>query len=155
MIFLLLSQTAPAPTPAPARPVKAQYTWGYLGEDGEGRGTLSLLLDPSTGRVVLEVHGLGERLVFLEGSTGSGFRLRIPREKVDRQAASLRDLDLPFLPQLGSLDALLALVTEGKGPGVKATKSDADGPVKLHYAGKDEHGKAVEVWLTRQRWERG
>ena len=150
-------QTPPAaqaaPTPAPA--VRAQYGWGYLGEDGEGRGTLSLLLDPATGRIVLELHGLGERLAVLDGTAGSGYRLRIPRRKVDLHAASLRDLDLPFLPQLGSPEALLRLVAEGKGPGVTASKQDALGPVKLHYAGKDDQGRAVEVWLTRQRWERG
>lgn len=153
MIPLQVPAQVAAPS-APSLPLRAQYAWGYLGEDGEGRGTLSLRLVPATGQVILEVHGLGERLVLLEGRAEGGYRLRIPRQQVDRQAASLRDLDLPFLPQLASPEALFRLVTEGAGPGVTASKRDAEGPVKLHYAGKDERGKAVEVWLTRQRWER-
>lgn len=153
MILLLPALQAP-PSPPPAI-VRAQYGWGYLGADGEGRGTLSLLLDPGTGRVVLELHGMGERILLLEGTAQAGYRLRIPAHKVDRQSRTLQGLDLPFLPQLGSLDALLKLVLEGLGPGVTVSKRDAKGPVKLRYQGKDEHGKDVSVWLTRSRWERG
>lgn len=137
---------------APAA-LKAQYAWGYLGADGEGRGTLSLLLESGSGRLVLELHGLGERLVFLEGDRSGGYRLRIPKREIDQRAASLKDLDLPFLPHLGSVEALRALLAEGRGPGVKVAKRDIQGPVKLSYEGKDPAGKTVKVWLTRERWE--
>ncbi len=149
----------PLPPPAllrpasPSGPLRAQYSWGYLGADGEGRGTLVVLLEPTSGRVVLELHGVGERLVFLEGDSAQGYHLLIPRRKVDDRAAGLGDLDLPFLPQVGSVAALCRLLSEGEGPGVKVSKRDAQGPVKLRYEGKDDRGKAVKVWLTRERWE--
>lgn len=149
---LLLAQ-APAQVPAQPRILKAQYAWGYAGSDGEGQGTLSLLVEPSTGRVVLEVHGLGERLCLLSGATASGYRLQIPRSKVDRQVPDFGALPLPFLPQLGSPEALMRLLTQGEGPGVKVTARDAQGPRKLKYSGRDDGGKEVLVWLERKRWE--
>lgn len=136
-------------------PLKARYDWGYLGSDGEGRGTFDVLVERASGRVVLELHGLGERMVFLQGDSSQGYRLQIPRHKVDQVEASLKDLDLPFLPQLGSVEALLRLLREGVGPGVSLTKRDAQGPLKMRYEGKDPAGKAVKVWLTRQRFEPG
>lgn len=153
MIFLFIpAQLAQTPQPAP-QPLRAQYGWGYAGADGEGKGTLSLLLDPATGRVVLEIHGLGERLVFLTGDRASGYRVQIPRQNVDARSASLGALPLPFLPQLGSCEGLHRLLTEGGGAGVKVTRKDAKGPVKLRYAGKDDRGREVMVWLERTRWE--
>ena len=134
--------------------VKAQYDWGYASPDGQGKGTLSILLDPATGRTIVELQGLGERLVLLEGDTQSGFHLQIPRREVDQRARSLGELDLPFLPKLGSADGLYRLLTLGEGPGVKVTKKDADGPVKMRYQGLDERGKELTVWLARTRWER-
>ena len=50
-------------------------------------------------------------------------------------------------------DALHKLLTEGSGPGVKVTKRDGKGPVKLRYSGQDERGKDVMVWLQRTRWD--
>lgn len=153
-MILPLLQSPPALTaPAAAPVVRAQYGWGYEGPDGEGTGTLSLLLETATGRLVVELHGLGERLLLLEGDRASGYRLQVPRQKVDRQAASLHEFDLPFLPQLASVDGLLALLRTGEGAGVSVTKRDAQGPLKLHWRGKDPKGRDEQVWLDRKRWE--
>jgi hypothetical protein len=146
------AQVLPAPAPEPLR---AQYAWGYAGADGEGKGTLGISLAPASGSLVLELHGLGERLMLLQGSTASGYRLQIPRRQVDRHSPGLAGLPLPFLPEAGTVEALFHLLTEGKGPGVTVTKRDALGPVKLRYAGRDDQGKELLVWLTRTRWERG
>ncbi|MDE3245664.1 MAG: hypothetical protein KGN80_06215 [Acidobacteriota bacterium] len=138
--------------PAPKTDLlRAQYDWGYLGEDGEGKGTLAVLVEAATGRVVLELHGLGERLMLLEGDRTKGYRVQIPRQKLDETAARLGDLPLPFLPQLGTPEALRELILRGTGPGVKVTKKDAKGPVKLKYQGKDDLGKEVQVWLKRKQ----
>lgn len=144
------AQAAPAPA---AAPVRAQYGWGYEGPDGEGTGTLSLLVDAASGRVVLELHGLGERLLLLEGDRASGYHVLAPRQKLDQRAASLAALPLPFLPQIGSPEALLALLRTGEGPGVSVQKRDALGPVKLHWQGQDGRGRTEQVWLDRKRWE--
>lgn len=144
----------PAPAPEAPRPAfRAQYAWGYAGAEGEGRGTLSLLLDPATGRLVLELHGLGERLMLLTGDRAGGYHLQVPRQGVDAQAASLAGLPLPFLPALGDAEGLHRLLTKGEGPGVKARRFDASGPRSLRYQGRDDRGGEVTVWLTRTRWE--
>ena len=146
-------EAGPQAAPA-ARPLlRAQYQWGYAGADGQGKGQLNVLLDPATGRAVLELHGLGERLVLLEGDSASGYRVRIPRQKIDASAATLAGIPLPFLPRLGSVDALYRLLSEGVGAGVKVTRRDQLGPVKLAYQGADDQGKEVQVWLSRTRWE--
>ena len=145
------AQAAPAP-PAPV-PVKALYGWGYEGPEGEGTGLLSLFLDPATGRVVMEIQGLGERLLLLEGDRAAGYRVQVPRQKLDARAATLAGLPLPFLPQIPSPGALLALLRQGAGPGVTIQKQDALGPVKLHWTGKDPQGRTEQVWLTRKRWQ--
>lgn len=139
--------------PAPA-PLRAQYDWGYVGADGEGKGTFSALVETTSGKIILELHGLGERLVLLEGDTAAGYRLQIPRRKLDRHVKSIGDLPLPFLPTLGSVEALQKLLVAGEGPDVKVTDRDALGPRKLRYKGKDEQGNDVMVWLTRTRWEK-
>lgn len=154
MIFLIQPpQAVQAAEPAPPQPLRAQYGWGYAGPEGEGKGSLSILLEPATGRVVLEIHGLGERLVFLTGDRAGGYRVQIPRQNLDQQAGSLGALPLPFLPQMGSCEGLYRLLTEGAGPGVKVTRKDAKGPVKLRYAGRDDKDREVMVWLERTRWE--
>lgn len=152
LLPLLITPGLLAQAPEP-KLLKAQYAWGYAGKDGEGQGTLSLLLEPATGRVVLELHGLGERLCLLSGNTATGYRLQIPRNKVDRQVQDFGSLPLPFLPQLGSPVALMRLLTQGEGPGVKVTAKDAQGPRKLKYSGRDEGGNEALVWLERKRWE--
>jgi hypothetical protein len=152
----MLFQAPPSmSTPAPATPIRAQYGWGYAGPDGEGVGTLSLLMEPATGHLVLELHAPGERLVLLEGDGASGYRLQVPRQKLDQRAPSLSQLPLPFLPQVSSVEALLRLLRTGEGPGVSVTKKDAQGPLKLHWQGKDARGKDEQVWLDRKRWEEG
>ncbi len=140
---------------APAAPLRAQYDWGYVGADGEGKGTFSVLVDAPSGKVVLELHGLGERLVLLQGDAAGGYRIQIPRRKLDRQVKAIGELPVPFLPALGNVDALQKLLLVGEGPGVKVTERDAQGPLKLRYKGKDEQGNDVMVWLTRTRFERG
>lgn len=145
---------APAVTPAPKKEIlRAQYAWGYSGMEGEGKGTLSILMETGSGKVVMELHGLGERLVYLTGDRASGYRIQIPRRELDLKGASFSELPLPFLPQLGSPENLYKLLTEGSGPGVKVAKRDGKGPVKLRYSGQDERGKDVLVWLQRNRWE--
>ena len=158
LLLLPLLAQAPAPpalieAPAPLPHLRAQYGWGYAGADGQGKGTLSVLIDPATGRTVLELQGLGERLMLLEGDTKAGFRIQIPRRKVDLQAPTLAAIPLPFFPQLAGPTALYRLLSEGAGPGVKVTKRDALGPVKLTYQGADDQGREVMVWLQRTRWE--
>jgi hypothetical protein len=145
---------APPPVPQTAKvTVRAQYNWGYSGMDGEGSGTLSVLVEPETGKVVMELHGLGERLMLLTGNQSGGYHIQIPRRELDRMVASFNALPLPFLPQLGSSEALYRLLSEGVGPGVKVTKRDAQAPLKLRYQGRDEQGKDVMVWMNRTRWE--
>jgi hypothetical protein len=141
--------------PAPVAPIRAQYGWGYTGPDGEGVGTLSLLMEPPSGRLVLELHAPGERLVLLEGDGTVGYRLRVPRQKLDQHAATLADLPLPFLPQVPSVEALVRLLRTGEGKGVSVTKKDAQGPLKIHWQGQDARGKDEQVWLERKRWEEG
>ncbi len=155
---MLLMAFFPAAVEAPAPKieiVRAQYSWGYLGNDGEGKGTLTVLVDAATGQVVLELHGLGERLMLLEGDRAKGYRVQIPRQKLDETAPDLGGLPLPFLPQTNTPEALRMLITSGTGPGVKVTKKDAKGPIKLKYQGKDDFGKEVLVWLVRTRLDVG
>jgi hypothetical protein len=133
--------------------LRAQYQWGYAGADGQGKGTLNVLLDPATGRTVVELMGLGERLMLLDGDRATGYRVQIPRQKIDASAPTLAAVPLPFFPQVGSIDALYQLLSDGAGPGVKVTKRDAQGPVKLRYQGNDDRGREVMVWLARTRWE--
>jgi hypothetical protein len=144
---------APAAVPAPKPLIRAQYQWGYAGADGQGKGTLNVLLDPGPGRTVLELQGLGDRLMLLEGDRATGYRVQIPRQKIDASAPTLDAVPLPFFPQLGGVDALYQLLVDGTGAGVTVTKRDKSGPVKLKYQGKDDRGKEVMVWLTRTRWE--
>jgi hypothetical protein len=141
--------------PAPAAPIRAQFGWGYAGPEGEGVGTLSLLMEAASGRLILELHAPGERLLLLEGDGATGYRLQVPRQKVDQRAATLAQLPLPFLPQVPSVAALLRLLRTGEGAGVSVTKKDAQGPLKLHWQGKDPRGKDEQVWLERKRWEEG
>jgi len=149
-------QVPPAVTvPAVAPPVRAQYGWGYAGPDGEGVGTLSLLLEATSGRIVMELHAPGERLLLLEGDRASGYRLQVPRQKIDQRAGSLAQLPLPFLPQVQSVEGLLQLLRTGEGTGVSVQKKDAQGPLKLHWRGQDARGKDEQVWLDRKRWEEG
>lgn len=151
--MIVLQAPPPAPAPTPATPVRAQYGWGYAGPDGEGVGTLSLLMDAATGRLVVELHGPGERLMLLEGNHASGYRLQVPRQKLDQRAPYLAQLPLPFLPQVPSVEALLRLLRTGEGTGVSVLKKDGQGPLKLHWRGKDARGKDQQVWLDRKRWE--
>ena len=147
------AEPAATPQEAPPPAVRAQYDWGYAGADGQGKGTLNVLLDPAKGRTVVELMGLGERLMLLEGDP-SGYRLQIPRRKVDERAGSLAEVPLPFLPQVGSPAALYQLLASGDFKGVKVTSKDPEGrPVKLRYQGNDDRGKEVMVWLKRTRWE--
>jgi len=110
-------------------------------------------MEPASGRLVLELHAPGERLLLLEGDQASGYRLQVPRQKLDQRAATLAQLPLPFLPQVPSVEALLRLLRTGQGAGVSVTKKDAQGPRKLHWQGKDPRGKDEQVWLERKRWE--
>ncbi len=155
-LFLWIDPSPAQALPAPkAEVLRGQYNWGYLGDDGEGKGTLAVLVDAATGRVVLELHGIGERLMLLEGDTANGYRVQIPRQKIDESAAKLGDLPLPFLPKIKTPEALRSLLTSGAAPGVSVTKKDAKGPVKLKYDGKDDRGKEVQVWLVRTRMDFG
>lgn len=148
MLLMLPPTTPPSIQESAPAPYRALYGWGYLGAEGEGQGTLAVLIESTTGKVVLELHGLGERLVLLTGDAASGYRVQVPRQKLDASAPTFAGLPLPFLPQVGSVAALKALLTEGQGPGVKVTKRGPRGPLKLHYVGKDPKGQEEQVWLT-------
>lgn len=152
---LALQQPAamqPAPAPAHAA-VRAQYAWSYEAADANGSGTLSLLMEPASGRLVLEIHSYGERLALLSGDAAAGYRLQLPKERKDLNSASLAELPLPFLPEVKSVDALLRALERGDGPGLTVLKSEGGTPVKLRYKSLDEKGEAVLLWLTRKRWE--
>jgi hypothetical protein len=110
-------------------------------------------MEADSGRLILELHAPGERLLLLEGTSATGYRLQVPRQKIDQRAVSLSQLPLPFLPQVPSVAALLRLLRSGEGTGVSVTRKDAQGPVKLHWQGKDARGKDEQVWLDRKRWE--
>ena len=140
--------------PAP-EPIKALYDWGYAGPEGEGRGSLAVALDASTASLVLEIHGAGERLALLNGDQATGYRLQIPRQNIDQRVQDLRQLQVPLLPGIEGIEGLHRLLTQGIGPGVKTTKRDAQGPVKMQYTGHDEKGREILVWLKRARWEVG
>jgi hypothetical protein len=112
-------------------------------------------MEPGSGRLVAELHGLGERLLLLEGDRAAGYHLQVPRQKLDQKAASLAALPLPFLPQVVSVEALLRLLRTGEGTGVSVQKKDAQGPLKLHWRGKDLRGRDEQVWLDRKRWDEG
>lgn len=144
-----------APAPAVPANLRAQYAWGYAGADGQGKGTLNVLLESASGRTILELQGLGERLMLLQGDSSSGYRVQVPRQKIDASAPTLASVPLPFLPQVGSVDALYRMLCEGTGTGVKVTRRDKQGPVKLSYKGADDKGREILVWLTRTRWELG
>ena len=151
-----LQATPPAQVAAAtATPIRAQYGWGYAGPDGEGVGTLSLLMEPTSGRLIIELHGPGERLLLLEGDRASGYHLLVPRQNLDQRATTLGQLPLPFLPQVASVEGLLKLLRTGEGPGMAVQKKDAQGPLKLHWKGKDARGKDQQVWLDRKQWEEG
>lgn len=149
------AEPVPVTAPAPRPQLKAQYQWGYAGADGQGKGELSVLLDPASGQAILELQGLGERLMLLQGDSSSGYRVQVPRQKIDASAPTLASVPLPFLPQVGSVDALYRMLCEGTGTGVKVTRRDKQGPVKLSYKGADDKGREILVWLTRTRWELG
>jgi hypothetical protein len=146
-------QSAPNVEPTSA-PLKAQYGWGYVGDGGEGTGTVNLLLDAATGKLVIELFGLGERLFFLSGDASKGYRLQIPRDKVDVRAATLSELSVPYFPKTTGLESLQRLLESGEGDGVSVSKRDDKGPVKLQYQGQDSRQKPFTVWLTRKLWDK-
>jgi len=74
---------------------------------------------------------------------------------VDQRATYLSELALPFLPQVLSVEGLLHLLRTGEGAGVTVQKKDAQGPLKLHWQGRDPKGRDEQVWLDRKRWEEG
>ena len=139
--------------PQPARPFRAVYDWGFASPLGEGKGTLAVLLEPSGGKVVIELHALGERLMLLEGDHEHGYRVQIPREGLDGHASTLEGLPIPFLPDLKDAAGLAQLLTKGIGQGVKATRFDAGGPKRLRWTGKDNRNETCTVWLRRTRFE--
>jgi hypothetical protein len=110
-------------------------------------------MEATSGRLVIELHAPGERLLLLEGDRTAGYRLQVPRQNLDQRSASLAQLPLPFLPQVPSVEALLRLLRTGEGPGMSVTKTDAQGPLKLHWRGKNPRGKDEQVWLERKRLE--
>jgi len=132
---------------------RAMYDWGFASPSGEGKGTLAILVDQANGKVVIELHALSERLMLLEGDKEGGYRIQIPRNGVDESAATLGALPLPFLPELKDVDGLVRLLTEGTGPGVKASRKDANGPKQLRWDGVDERRESCTVWLKRTRFE--
>jgi len=132
---------------------RALYDWGFASPAGEGKGTMAVLVDTSTGRVVVELHALGERMLLLEGNDGDGYRVRMPRNGIDERAPSLRDLPVPFLPALDNAAGLARLLLEGTGPGIRAGRRDGKGPKRLRWDGEDDRGGPCTIWLKRTRFE--
>ncbi len=153
MIFPPALQS-PAPSPSlPFASVKAQYKWSFKGADGNGGGTLALILEPGSGKLVLEIFSYGDRLALVDGDSASGYQYVLPKQQVNRTVPTLSDLPLPLLPQAGSVEALARALALGEGEGLTVDKRDALGPLKLSYTGQDDAGKPIEVHLTRKRWE--
>jgi hypothetical protein len=132
---------------------RAIYDWGFASPSGEGKGTLVVLIDLSNEKVIIELHAISERLMFLEGNKDTGYRIQIPRNSIDECAPSLSEMPIPFLPALNDAHGLARLLTEGTGPGVKASRKDANGPRRLRWDGKDDRKESCTVWLTRTRFE--
>lgn len=109
-------QTPPAEvTPAPAAPVRAQYGWGYSGSGGEGTGTLNLLMEPISGRLVAELHGLGERLLLLEGDRATGYHLQVPGRNSISGPPVWRSCRCPSCPRSPVSRPCCACCGSGKG----------------------------------------
>ena len=153
MILFPPALAAPEQPPQPHQAFRAMYDWGFASPSGEGKGSLAVLVDPSNGGVIIELHALSERLMLLDGNKNGGYRVQIPRDGVDERASSLSGLPIPFLPTLNDVDGLIRLLTEGTGPGVKASRKDTNGPRQLRWDGKDNRGEACTVWLKRTRFE--
>jgi hypothetical protein len=149
---LLLFLPALAAQPQP-QAFRAMYDWGFSSPSGEGKGTLAVLVDTSIGKVVVELHAIGERLVLLEGDGERGYRLLIPRNGIDESSPALGDLHIPFLPTLNDTADLVRLLLDGAGPGIKASRRDSKGPKRLRWDGKDHRNEPCTVWLKRTRFE--
>lgn len=132
---------------------RALYDWGFASPSGEGKGTLVVLIELSDGKTIIELHALSERLMLLEGNRERGYRVQIPRNNVDEHSHSLSGLPIPFLPSLSDAEGLARLLTEGTGPGVKASRKDKNGPRQLRWDGKDDRNEACTVWLKRTKFE--
>jgi hypothetical protein len=132
---------------------RAMYDWGFASLSGEGKGALVVLVNLTNGKVVIELHAMSERMMLLEGNGDTGYRVQIPRDGIDESASSLSELPIPFLPNLKDANGLARLLTEGIGPGVKASRKDANGPKQLRWDGKDNQNKPCTVWLKRTRFE--
>jgi len=139
--------------PQPPQAFRAMYDWGFASPSGEGKGTLAILVDLSNGAVIIELHAMSERLMLLDGNKTSGYRVQVPRDGLDESASSLSGLPIPFLPTLSDANGLVRLLTEGTGPGVKASSKDSNGPRRLRWDGKDNKGESCTVWLRRTRFE--
>ena len=154
--YIQVQQPVPTPvqaaTPQPAQEVRAQFAWSYESSGGNGSGTLSLLMAPISGKLVLEIHSYGERIALLSGDASSGYRIQVPKEHTDKTVPDLARLPLPFLPEAPSIAALMKYLETGEGPGLSVLKRTAGVPVKLRYKGVDEKGGSILVWLTRKRW---
>ena len=132
---------------------RALYDWGFASPSGEGKGTLVVLVGLSDGKIIIELHALGERLMLLQGDKDNGYRIQIPRNNIDKRSHSLSGLPIPFLPELNDSHGLARLLTEGIGPGVKASRKDKNGPKQLRWDGKDDRNESCTVWLKRTRFE--
>ena len=141
-----------ASEPLPFTSLRAEYKWSFRGPKDNGSGTLVILLQPATGKLVLEVFAFGERLALVDGDAAGGYQVVLPKEQVNRTVPGLPDLPLPFLPQTGSVAALARALAFGEGDGISVQQRDSQGPVKLGYRGLAEDGSALEVQLIRKRW---
>ena len=153
MILIPPALQSPEPIkPLPFRALRAEYKWSIRRAKESGGGTLTLLIEPATGKLVLEVFSYGDRLALVDGDASAGYQVVLPKEQVNRTVPGLADLPLPFLPQAGSVEALARALAFGEGSGVTVEKRDDLGPVKLGYQGLSEDGSAMEVHLIRKRW---
>ena len=153
MILFPPALQAQAPAPLPFASLRAEYKWSFRGAKESGSGNLVLLLEPASGRLVLEVFSYGERLALVDGDAAGGYQIVLPKQDVNRTVPTLADLPLPFLPQTGSAEKLARALASGEGEGLSVSERDAAGPRRLSFQGQDDAGASIEVQLIRKQWK--
>ena len=151
--MILFPPALEAPAPLPFASLRAEYKWSFRGAQESGSGSLVLLLEPASGKLVLEVFSYGERLALVDGDAAAGYQVVLPRQNLNRTVPTLAELPLPFLPQAGSAETLARALATGEGEGLAVEARDAQGPRKLRFHGQDDAGAAIEVQLTRKQWK--
>ena len=82
---------------------------------------MSVMVEEPSEAVVIELQGMGERIMLLPGDRLGGYRLRVPRQGVDLSRPDLAPLPLPLLPKVENAQGLAILLRQGTAPGVDVT----------------------------------